>query len=53
MGFSSLDDDGGSAATSANVIIVGNGQTFGAGVWLHQFRAYNSGHGQPAFTPRG
>ena len=50
MGFSSGDDDGSSAATSANVIIVGNGQTFGAGVWLHQFRTYNTGHGQPAFT---
>ena len=50
IGFSSNDDDAGSAATSANVIIVGNGSTFGAGVWRHQFRYYNTGNGQTDFT---
>ena len=50
IGFSSGDDDGGGASTSANVIVVGNGSTFGAGIWRHQFRYYNTGNGTTDFT---
>ena len=48
--FSSKDDDGGAKETSANVIIVANGADTGnSGFWRHQFRTYNTGHGEPAY----
>ena len=49
--LSAIDDDGGTAASTANVIIVGNGSPNNPhGWWKQQFRHYVVGHGPSDFT---